>query len=93
ARIVQSVIAPLRAGEVTDDELSAALESLRSEYELFSNEQLNDVLLASVLDDRPADELVRRVFVLDEVDAASVATFTTEHLPIDRYVEVTAIPA
>ncbi len=93
ARIVQSVIAPLRAGEVTDDELSAAVESLRSEYELFSNEQLNDVLLASVLDDRPADELVRRVFVLDEVDAASVATFTTEHLPIDRYVEVTAIPA
>jgi hypothetical protein len=64
-----------------------------SDYELFSNEQLNEVLLASVLDDRPADELVRRVFVLDEVDAGSVAAFTTEHLPIDRYVEVTAIPA
>jgi zinc protease len=93
ARLVQTVAAPLRAGEVSETELTAALENVGNEYELFSNEQLNEVLLASVLDDRPADELVRRTFVLDEVDAASVASFTTEHLPIDRYVEVTAIPA
>ena len=91
--VVQEDLAALRTAGPTEDELAAAVEELRNNLELFSNEGLIDVLIDEGLHGDAIEPFRRLPEYLGTIDAAAVTTLANQVLPADTYIEVVVRPA
>ena len=70
-------------------------ESVRQQLDLIYNEQINDEVL-SVLTDPAGNpdfmDFVEQYFLVDELDAATVADYLAAWLPADQFISVTVTP-
>jgi zinc protease len=85
----------LRANGPTETEYDSATESVRQQLDLIYNEQINDEVL-SVLTDPTGNsdfmDYVGQYFLVDELDAATVAGYLAAWLPADQFISVTVTP-
>ena len=87
----------LRNDGPTDAEVDAVFATLGEQFDLFSNEQINDEILSVLVDPagNPAiDDFLTQKQDLDALrrDPGIVETALREWLPADRYVEVIVRP-
>ena len=88
-------ITALRGEGVTDAEYSSAVATVGNELELFSNEQINDEILAALTD--PAgnasfDEFENQGDLLASIDQGDLDDYLDAWLPLDEYVEIRVLP-
>lgn len=88
-------LADLRAAPPSTKEFAAARENVRQQLDLFSNEQINDEVLAVFTD--PAghpsfDEFLRQAGWVDTIDAGDIRRVATAWLPADQYIEIRVLP-
>ena len=96
--VVDAVMAQLddlRTAGPTQPEFAAASENIRQQLDLFSNEQINDEVLAVFTD--PAgnvsfDEFLDQAQLVDLIDAAEIREAMSRWLPADRFIEVRVVP-
>ncbi len=85
----------LRTTGPTATEFDSARENIRQQLDLFSNEQINDEVLAVLTD--PAgnasfDEFLQQPQLLGEITAEDVRDAAARWLPADQYIEVRVLP-
>ncbi len=85
----------LRTNGPTPTEFEAASENIRQQLDLFSNEQINDEVLAVFTD--PAgnasfDEFLQQSSLLSDVTAQDIRDVAASWLPADQYIEVRVLP-
>ncbi len=76
-------------------EYEAAIEKVRRDLNLFTNQSINDEVLAVLID--PAgnasfDDYLGEVFLVEEISAGDVRSYLDGWLPLDRYIEVRVVP-
>ena len=85
----------LRTAGPDEREFAAASENIRQQLDLFSNEQINDEVLAVFTD--PAgnasfDEFLFQARWVDDVTADDIRVAAARWLPADQYIEVRVVP-
>jgi zinc protease len=88
-------IADLRTNGVTDSEYSAAISTVGNEFELVSNEQINDEVLDVLTD--PAGNASLREFenqadLVDSISQADIDDYIDRWLSADDYIEIRVLP-
>jgi zinc protease len=92
---VLAQLADLRRAGPSRQEFDAAIETLRQQLDLFSNEQINDEVLAVLTDPAGApsfDDFVRQQSLVEGLTAADVRQAMTAWLPADQYIVVRVLP-
>ena len=92
---VTAQLAELRTAGPSDREFEAARENIRQQLDLFSNEQVNDEVLAVFTD--PAgnasfDEFLAQTRWVEEITAGDIRDAAARWLPGDQYIEVRVLP-
>lgn len=85
----------LRTVGPTDREFEAAREGIRQRLDLFSNEQVNDEVLAVVTDpggNASFDEFLRQPLWAEVVTADEIRAAAARWLPADQYIDVRVLP-
>ncbi len=85
----------LRDNGPTDTEYRSATESVRQQLDLIYNEQINDEVLSVLTDPGGHAEFmdyVGQYFLVDELDAVTVADYLAAWLPGDQFISVTVTP-
>ncbi len=92
---VLAQLADLRDNGPSDTEFAAAVEAIRQQIDLFSNEQINDEVLDLLTDPGGTasfDEFLDQSFLVDEITARDVQAALNAWLPPSQYIEVRILP-
>ncbi len=92
---VTAQLADLRTAGPSDREFEAVQENIRQQLDLFSNEQVNDEVLAVFTD--PAgnasfDEFLEQARWVEEITAGDIRDAAARWFPGDQYIEVRVLP-
>jgi zinc protease len=93
SQVVIADVADLRQNGPSAAEFDAAIAEITQTYSYFDNQSIGDVLVKAPTDPEVLTQFNDRAGVLDDVTAATVQTFITQVMPIDRYIEVRTVPA
>ena len=92
---VLAQLADLRDSGPSDTEVDAAIETVRQQLELFSNEQINDEMLALLTDPGGTasfGEFLGQAGEVAPIDTDRVREYLRAWLPADQYIEVVVVP-
>jgi zinc protease len=92
AGLVQDVVGAIRIGYIAQEEVDAAIEIVRREEELVSNEEILDATVRAAVHHDDLGAFVRRYELLDGVGLTEIVAFAERYLPADRYAQVTTLP-
>jgi zinc protease len=95
AAAVMAQLDDLRAVGPDDAEFAAASESLRQQYDLFGNEQVNDEVLSVLTDPAGSptfDEFLDRARWIEDITSDDVRLAVTRWLPSEQYIEIRTLP-
>lgn len=85
----------LRTNGPSDTEFDAAIETVRQQLDLFSNEQINNEVLSVLTDPGGAsslDDFLDQSAQLVDITAADTQRYLQVWLPADQYIEVQVRP-
>jgi zinc protease len=85
----------LRTNGPTEAEFAAASENIRQQFDLFSNEQVNDEVLAVLTDpvgNASFDEFLDQPGLVGQISADDLRDAMERWLPADQYIEVRVLP-
>jgi zinc protease len=93
AQFVQDDVGALRADGPSEAEFETAVEQVRRDGELYADGQLIDEILdAEVEGQVTLDDFANRDVALRALTIDDVRAFVDEHLPADRYIEISVLP-